>query len=57
MVVHILEILVMFIPSVFVYLFHLHFNLGTIRLWLEFQEASYFEVRKTLIRRRPPILI
>ena len=41
---HIPEVLVIFIVSLFVYLYDMHFNLVTVRLWSGFQLALYFDV-------------
>lgn len=41
----ILGLLVIFIVLLFIYLFHMHFNLVT-RLWLDLKEAPHFEVQR-----------
>ena len=43
-ILHILEPQVIFIVSLFNFLFHIHFNLITVRLWSHFKEAPHFEV-------------
>lgn len=45
---HIPEVLVIFIVSLFVYLYDMHYNLVTVRLWSGFQLALYFGVRHLL---------